>query len=81
MAPRAERAQDVAAVKLTRRQKVQGGGKQSYPRGAAYWMQKQCIHRGTRMKELRQNVKNQRHSENHIRIGWIGQARALLSQL
>lgn len=72
MGTRAEGAKNVAAVELRGGQKVEGGGEEADPGGAANGRKEQAVGVDARVKERVQQAEEQRSAEDHVRLRRIG---------
>jgi hypothetical protein len=69
---RADRTENVAPVELGGGKKIEGGGKETDPGGAADGMNQKSGGRDAGMEQGREETKQQRHAENEIGLRSVG---------
>src|SRR5580704_15832752 len=68
MRTRTDGANNVSAIQLTDRQKIQRGGKQANPCGTTYWMKQQIGDMRVGMNHGGHSAQKQRHTKNQFGV-------------
>ena len=68
MSPGTNRTHDVASIELAHGEKIERGGKQADPSGAAHRMKKQVGGLNVRLEDCAHELQGQRHAENDVSI-------------
>jgi len=79
MRARTYRAQDMAAIELSGRQKIEGGGEEADPSGASYGVEQEIAGGDSGMKNGGEKMKNERRAEDELGVSRVRQAGDKLS--